>query len=110
AAGRRPRILFFGNSRTRDAIAPRLVEAHLGLPEGAVLNLGLTRGTAFDAEVLYRRNRAFLADAEVAFFGVDVIQLDGHLESNERVRRFSTLRDRIERFDGEQRLALLVGW
>ena len=110
AAGRRPRIIFFGNSRTRDAVAPRLVEEHLGLPEGAVLNLGLTRGTAFDAEVLYRRNRDFLRDADVAFFGVDVIQLDGHLDSNERVRRFSTLGDRLRRFEGEERLALLAGW
>jgi hypothetical protein len=108
--GNPPRVLFFGNSRSRDGIAPRSLEKRLRLPEGSVMNLSLTRGTPFDAEMLYRRNRELLKDADIAFFGVDVIQLDGALPLNERVRRFATLGDRIFRFEGSERIELLVGW
>lgn len=108
--GEGPRVVFFGNSRTRDGVAPRTFEKRLRLPEGAVVNLALTRGTAFDAEVLYRRNRELLRSAHVVFFGVDVLQLDGALPLNERVRRFATLGERLSRFDGSDRIELVVGW
>jgi hypothetical protein len=74
------------------------------------MNLALTRGTAFDAEVLYRRNRELLSSARVVFFGVDVIQLDGRLPQNERVRRFASFSDRFLRFEGSERIELVVGW
>lgn len=109
-AGVVPKILFFGNSRTRDAFVPRRLEAQLQLDEGEVLNLALTRGTAYDAELLYRRNRDYLSQAKIAVFGVDVIQLDGSLEANERVRRFAPLRDRLTKFDGAERVDLVAGW
>ena len=108
--GQPPRVLFFGNSRARDGIAPRLLETRLRLPEGSVMNLSLTRGTPFDAEMLYRRNRELLRHADIAFLGVDVIQLDGALPLNERVRRFASLSDRLFRFEGSERIELLVGW
>ncbi len=109
-AGVSPRVLFFGNSRARDAFAPRQFESSLDLAEGEVLNLALTRGTAYDAETLYRRNRERLRHAELAFFGVDIIQLDGNIPPNERVRRYAPLGDRLTRFSGEERMELLAGW
>jgi hypothetical protein len=60
-----PAIICLGNSRLRDALAPRVLERELGMAEGAVLNLSLTTGRPFDARILYRRNRAVLRHAEL---------------------------------------------
>ena len=72
-----PAVLFLGSSRVRDAVSPREVEEQLGLRRGTVLNLAVTNGTPFDALTLYRRNREKLRSAKVAFFGVEVFQVDG---------------------------------
>lgn len=105
-----PKVVFFGNSRTRDAFAPRILEAKMHLEEGEVVNLALTRGTPFDAEMLYRRNRELLGQAKLVFFGVDVVQLDGALPLNERVRRLASFKDRLVRFSGSERIDLAAGY
>lgn len=104
-----PQILFMGSSRVRDAVSPRLMEHELGLDEGAVLNLGLTKGTPFDAEVLYERNRDVLSSATLVVFGVEPWQFSRMRRVNERINRFASIDDRLTKFDGPERLPLLVG-
>ena len=92
----KPLVLFTGSSRVRDAISPRTLERSLKLPEGSVLNLGLTMGTPFDTEILYLRNRDKLSQAKLVFFGVEPFQLDYHNRPTERILRYGTLRDRLK--------------
>jgi hypothetical protein len=100
---------FFGSSRVRDGIAPRSLEKSLGLPTGAVVNMGITQGTPFDALTLYRRNRERLKSAKIALFGLDFFQFDQSTRVNERVNRFATFSERLDMYDGEDTLPLLVG-
>jgi hypothetical protein len=104
-----PQILFMGSSRIRDAVSPRLLEHKLGLDEGAVLNLGLTKGTPFSAEKLYERNRSVLSSASVVVFGLESWQFTRRSRVNERVNRFASLEERLRYFDGPDRLPLIVG-
>ncbi|MCW8131426.1 MAG: SGNH/GDSL hydrolase family protein [Planctomycetota bacterium] len=66
-----PRIVVLGSSRMRDAVAPRVLEKALGLPEGAVVNAALGGGRLFDALLVYERNRAVLKQAKVLIVGLD---------------------------------------
>jgi hypothetical protein len=105
-----PSILVLGNSRARDAVAPRQLEKALGVPRGSVMNLALTRGTAFDAAGLLERNASAFSQVDLILFNVDLIQLDGSLEPNERVRRFADLEQRLHEFPIDRTLDLVAGW
>jgi len=109
-ASHNPQLVFMGSSRTRDGIAPRVLEQQLSLEQGAVLNLGMTVGTPFDALVLYRRNREALSKAGLIAFGVEHSMFDANAYVSERANRFASLRERLLWFDGDTRQALLVGW
>jgi hypothetical protein len=106
----KPLVLFTGSSRVRDAIAPRTLEKSLGLPEGSVLNLGLTMGTPFDTEILYLRNRDKLRQAKLVFFGVEPYQLDYHNRPTERILRYGTLRDRLKLIDEDDAAYRVAGY
>jgi hypothetical protein len=105
-----PLVLFTGSSRVRDAIAPRTLETSLRLPKHTVLNLGLTMGTPFDAEILYRRNRAKLSQAKLVFFGVEPFQLDVYNRPTERILRYGTLRDRLKLMSRDEAAYRVAGY
>ncbi|MCB9549894.1 MAG: hypothetical protein H6706_29150 [Myxococcales bacterium] len=105
-----PQIIVMGSSRVRDALSPRDLERALRLPTGAVLNLGLTSGTPFDAVTLYRRNRAKLRTARLLLVGLEDWYLNGAMAPTERDRRFADLSERWSDWDGELRLSLLLGY
>lgn len=67
----RPKIVFLGSSRMRDAAAPRVIEEGLGLKKGSVVNIALGGGRIFDALDLYQRNRAKLKGAKLVVIGLD---------------------------------------
>ncbi|MFQ5766781.1 MAG: hypothetical protein ACE5ID_02205 [Acidobacteriota bacterium] len=106
----RPRIIILGNSRLRDALAPRVLEEALGLSRGSVLNLSLTAGEPFDSMVLYRRNRDRFSSCRLLILGLDDWNLLGEPAATERVRRFATFKERWRWFHGDDRWSLLVGW
>jgi len=105
-----PKILLLGSSRVRDALAPRVIEQQLGLGQGDVLNLGITFGTAWDAKILYERNRANLSSARVAFFAVEPYQFNHYDDDSERVSRFGSFRDRLGYFHGSKQLRKGIGY
>jgi hypothetical protein len=94
---RLPRVIFLGSSRMRDAIAPRIVEHALGLPTGAVANLAVTSGTAFDALRMYDRNPDRFAGAAVAVIGIEDWWFNAtrSFESMNRVRFAAGLSERL---------------
>jgi hypothetical protein len=104
-----PQIVVLGDSRDRDAIVPGVLARELGIPSSDVLNLSLTSGLPFDSLTLYRRNREHLSQAKLIILGVDDFSLRP-LTDTERVRRFATLRERWEHFEGETRASLIVGF
>jgi hypothetical protein len=105
-----PQVLLMGSSRVRDGVAPRQLEAALHLPEGAVLNLGLTRGTPWDAALLYRRNRDKLKQARLLVVGVEDWSFNAAVSPNERYRRFASLSDRVGVYNPDWTRSLVVGW
>ncbi len=110
AKARDPVIIILGDSRSRDAVLPTVLEQELGLRRTNVLNLSLTAGDPFDSYVLYRRNRAQFRKAKLLLLALE----DWHLKDDraipERYRRFATLEDRMSFADRRQVLPLLVGW
>lgn len=105
-----PVIVILGNSRTRDAVVPAIVEDGLGLPRRAVLNMSLTAGEPFDSYVLYKRNREKLRRASLIVLAVEEWQLQDSREISERYRRFAALRDRIRYPDRRLKSSLVAGW
>ena len=108
----RPRVVFLGSSRMRDAVAPRIVEDALGLPAGAVANLALTSGTAFDALRMYDRNLDRFTGATVAVVGIEDWWFNAtrSFESMNRVRFAAGLWERL-RYPGlAPKSDLVLGW
>lgn len=105
-----PRILVLGNSRMRDAIPPRQLEAHLGLEEGDVLNASLTAGAIHDSRLMYRRNRDIFSGAEVLVVGIEDWNLRVIPSPTPRDKRFNDLRYRIEAYRGKVRQGMIVNW
>lgn len=105
-----PLVVLMGSSRMRDAVAPRVLEVELGLPAGAVLNLGVTAGTPFDALTLYRRNREKLGRARAVVVGIEDWHFNAGLDPNERDRRYMSWSERWHGFRGEATLSLAAGW
>lgn len=105
-----PKVLLMGSSRIRDAVPPRYLERYLGLSEGAVLNLGVTGGTPFEALVLYRRHREKLSQAEVLVISAEDWYSNGGIRPGDADRRFATLSGRLSDYGLEESLGLLVGW
>jgi hypothetical protein len=105
-----PQVLLMGSSRIRDGVAPRLLEQELGLPEGSALNLGLTRGTPYDAALLYRRNRDRFRGADLLVVGVEDWSFNAALSPNERYRRFASLPQRVGVYDEDWTRSLVAGW
>jgi lysophospholipase L1-like esterase len=106
-----PRIVLLGDSRTRDAVAPRQLERELRLAEGSVLNLGLTAGTPFDSRTFYERNRDVLRRADVLVVDCEWRYFINPPELTSRVRRYATLQDRIDLLAGGNDLpAGVAGW
>ena len=107
-----PRVVFMGSSRMRDAVAPRIIEGVLGLSGGAVANLSLTSGTAFDALRMYDRNSQLFAGTEVAVIGIEDWWFNAarSFESMNRVRFAAGLWERF-RFPGlAAKSDLVLGW
>ncbi len=105
-----PRVVVMGSSRVRDGVAPRQLEAQLGLPQGAALNLAVTNGSTFDALTIYRRNRAVLSRADVLVVGIEDRTFNAGWTPNDRDRRYMTLTERVGAYDSEHTLSLLAGW
>jgi hypothetical protein len=105
-----PTVLVMGSSRARDAIVPAVLERELGLPRGAVMNLGITGGTPFDGLTLYRRNRDRLRHAQLLVFAIEDWHLNESFPPGVLDRRFATLDERIGVFDRDATLSLVVGW
>ncbi len=105
-----PKVLLMGSSRMRDAVPPRDLERYLRLSEGAVLNLGVTGGTPFEALVLYRRHREKLSQAEVLVISAEDWYSNAGIRPGDADRRFATLSERLSDYGLEPSLALLVGW
>ncbi len=104
-----PKVVFLGSSRMRDAVAPRDLEAVMGLPRGAVLNLGLTGGTPYEARLFYERHRPLLAQARVIVVGVEDWYWNEGTPRNEVERHFATFGDRLRWVEQRHELGDLVG-
>ncbi len=104
-----PAIVLLGNSRLRDAVAPRQLEERLGLARGTVLNLGITAGQPWDYAWLYERHREKLSRARVLVVALDDFRFSTRTPPGERFRRFASFRDRIGTYDGKTP-SLVVGW
>ena len=72
-----PRIVIFGDSRSRDAFDELAIEGGLGLPSGTVANLSLSGGTPFDARLLLRRNRELIGRARLVIYGISELDHSG---------------------------------
>lgn len=106
-----PVVVLLGNSRLRDAVAPRVLEERLGLTKGTVLNLALTGGVPFDSLVMYRRNRQKLSRAKVLVLDFEPYYFKQSVGLSGRVQRFASLEERVRLFWGKRELApSLVGY
>lgn len=103
-----PCVLVAGSSRLRDAIAPIPLERALGVERGAVLNVALTAGTPFDAQLLLDRHPELFARTEVVVLGVEDWYANGAIAPSERDQRYAPLRAR--RSYGEHTLGMWLGW
>ncbi len=103
-------VVILGNSRTRDAIPPRSLEAELGLAEGKVLNASLTEGSLFDSAMMYRRNRDQFKEARLLLVGIDLWNLQLNDEPGTRERRFTPLEYRWSAYRGKNRADMLINW
>jgi hypothetical protein len=95
-AAARPAVVLLGSSRMRDAAAPYVLEEALGLPRGAVVNLGLGGARPSDALALYRDNRVRLAGA-VVVLGIDNWHFNAATPgiADPRFRAAAPLRERL---------------
>lgn len=109
AGAETPAIVFFGSSRMRDAVAPRALEGELGLRRGAVMNLGLTGGTPYEARLLYERHPTVLRGAQVVVVGLEVWYWNRGTPRDEVERHFATFSDRRAWFEERRKLGDLVG-
>jgi hypothetical protein len=108
-AGSKPQVLVFGNSRVRDGLAPRVIEEAAGLPRGAVANLALTSGRAYDALVLWRRNQGHFDQVRLALIGVDWFDFRGDTSEGNRFRRYGSAGDRWRAWRGGASPDVLIG-
>jgi hypothetical protein len=104
-----PTIVFVGSSRARDAVAPRQLEAALGLPHGAVLNLAFTGGTPYEALLFFQRHDALLRGARVLVIGVEDWYWNDGFPPSQVERAFATFRTRWNWFRRRGQLGDLVG-
>lgn len=108
------RVVAFGSSRIRDAIAPRRVERTTELPPGSVYNLGITSGSLSDALYFVRRNPQMLTRRTVAVVGLEYFYFAGNFTTHvtDRDRQNATLHDRLVVFDWNraEQLRLLGGY
>ncbi|MCC7407269.1 MAG: hypothetical protein IT442_04310 [Phycisphaeraceae bacterium] len=105
-----PVVIVLGNSRTRDAVIPIVMEQELGLERGEVLNLSVTAGEPFDSFVLYERNRDTMRKANLVVLAVEEWQLNDDRAISERYRRFASLQDRLSYPDRQLKSSLVAGW
>jgi hypothetical protein len=103
--GSEPDVICLGNSRLRDAIAPRVMERELGVSEGKVLNLALTGGTPYDSLVMYRRNSGCLGKARLLIVDFEYHYFARRVSLSPRVSRFATFEDRRRLFRSWHELA-----
>ncbi len=102
-----PLVVLFGSSTTKDAVAPRILEGELGLPQGSVINLGIPFGTSYDALFLYRRHRERLSKAKLLILGLDECCLDAHHTFQAHAPYCAPLQDRLDYFEDP---GTLLGW
>ncbi len=105
-----PKIVLLGNSRMRDAIAPRQLEDELGCNKGTVMNLAVSAGGTFEAKALYERNKRKLSRADLVVLNVDTWYLDETEPPTMNVRRFGSLADRLGIYGWQETASLVVGW
>lgn len=110
APAQQPLVVAMGSSRIEYGLAPRVMEASLGLPEGSVLNVAMGGGTAFDALTMYRRNRDKLSQAKLLIVGIDDWYYNAGWPVNPRDARFATWSERLEDYESPVREKLLFGW
>lgn len=101
------RIVFLGDSCMRDAFDPIQVENELGLERGQVLNLGVTGGTPFDCELLWREARPQLEGPDVVVVGLEDHHF-GPRTPTDIEQHHASLAERLHDFGGETRMQLLA--
>lgn len=105
-----PTVLVMGSSRTRDAVAPRVLEEAMHLPEGEVVNVALSHGTPTDALRMYTRHREKLSAAKVLVLGLEDWHVNAGFPPTDRQRRYATLEARWSDFAPTHRPSLIAGW
>jgi hypothetical protein len=104
-----PAVVVFGSSRTRDGIAPRVMELVLQLPPGTVLNLSFSSGLPSEALTMYRAHRRILSQARWLVFGVEDWQFDARSRT-ERFRALSGLKTRLSLPSIAAKAEHALGW
>jgi hypothetical protein len=104
-----PEIVFLGSSRMRDAVDPRQLEGAMALRPHAVMNLGLTGGTPYEALSYYERNRALLGRAKVVVIGVEDWYWNGSFPPDEVERLDATFGTRITWYERRHELGDVIG-
>lgn len=91
-----PRIVVFGSSETREAIAPYVLESTLGLQRGEVVNMGVRIARPSDMLEQYRFHRDLIGHAELVLVGLEEWHLNAYTERipDARFRYRAGLRER----------------
>ncbi len=105
--GQNPAVVVFGSSRLQDSVSPRLLEEHLGLEQGEVMNLAFPFGDVVGSRLLYERNRDKLSQAEMVVLGVEMWDLFGERRLDPIQEFFLPLDERLDHA-GKDRFSLLV--
>lgn len=101
-----PKVLVMGTSRANGAFLPTVMEQHLGLRRGEVLNLAMGEQIPFDMLSMYERNRARLSRASLVFLQVDDFQFAVREKAFGRFRKMASWSERMS-FSGRTRMQLM---
>ncbi len=102
----KPRVVIFGDSRSRGAFLPALMEQRMGLERGRVLNLAMGGARPFDDLKIYERNRSVLAQADAVVIGVDAWNFSRGVPPSPLYRYYANWADRLE-YTGAHRFSLM---
>jgi len=89
-----PEVVILGSSTAQYGVEPTVLEAAWGRDRGAVVNLALRGGGAFDALQVYKRNRAQLRKARAVVFCADVWTFNASFGPFQRYRLLAPLKER----------------
>ena len=99
-AAQQPRVVVLGNSRIQSGVLADTLAEALGLPHRAAANLALSGGIPFESLVMYRRNRAHMAEADLFVINFDHFHMAWWFAPRPRGSHFSTLSERWRLYGG----------